>query len=226
MASAESSSSRSTARTAPYGKIFVVVLTGGIASGKTAVSDRFAQLNVPVVDTDVIARQVVQPGQPALAEVVAAFGQDILTPGGELDRRALRQLIFKEPAKRQLLESILHPAIGSAALQQIKALDAPYCILVVPLLRESGLFNWAHRVLVVDVAEEVQLQRVMQRDEIDREQAEAILRAQSSRAERLRLADDVIENSGELAQLDARVASLHRKYTQLAKKLGGNPPQD
>ncbi len=226
MASAESSSSRSTARTGPYGKIFVVVLTGGIASGKTAVSDRFARLGVPVVDTDVIAREVVQPGQPALAEVVAAFGQTILNPNGELDRRALRQLIFRKPAKRQQLESILHPAIGTAALEQIKALEAPYCILVVPLLHESGRFSQAHRVLVVDVAEDVQLQRVMQRDQIDREQAEAILRAQISRAERLRLADDVIDNSGELSQLDARVAALHRKYTELAKDPDGTPPDN
>lgn len=190
----------------------VIVLTGGIASGKTAVSDRFARLGVPVIDTDQIAREVVQPGEAALDEVVLAFGEAVLTADGQLDRPRMRDLIFHDAERRKQLEAILHPAIAERARQRIRATRAPYCILVVPLLAETGFFSWADRVLLVDAGEETQVQRLMARDRTTREQALAALKAQASRAERRALADDVIDNSGALDDLDAKVEALHRKY--------------
>ena len=194
----------------------VIVMTGGIASGKSAVSDRFASLGVPVIDTDVIAREVVRPGEAALEEVVLAFGADILTAQGELDRPRMRELIFQDPERRKRLEAILHPAIAERARQRIRAARAPYCILVVPLLAETGLFSWADRVLLVDADEDAQVRRLMARDHVTRDQALAALKAQASREERRRLADDIIDNSGSLEDLDAQVEALHGKYMALA----------
>lgn len=197
---------------------FVVVLTGGIASGKSAVSERFENLGVPVVDTDVIARELVQPGQPALAAIVSTFGPGILDEKGRLDRRRMRQIIFSDPDSKYRLESILHPAIGAAVEHQILSLDALYCILVVPLLAESGRYRWADRVLVVDVDEETQIVRLAARDQVDRQQAEAALKAQASREQRLALADDIVENTCSLQELDRAVLALHGKYSALARK--------
>jgi dephospho-CoA kinase len=194
----------------------VVVLTGGIAAGKSAVSECFARLGAAVVDTDVIARELVQAGQPLLAEIVAAFGPGFLDPGGQLDRQRMRELIFTDPDSKQKLEAILHPAIGKAVQQRLGTLDADYCILVVPLLAESGSYRWADQVLVVDVDEETQISRVMARDRISREQALAILQSQASRQQRLALADDVIGNQGSLAELEQAVAALHARYLRLA----------
>jgi dephospho-CoA kinase len=194
-----------------------VILTGGIASGKTAVSDRFAHLGVPIIDTDVIARELVQPGQPALAAIVHDFGSEVVDAGGALDRKRMRKLIFTNPDCKRRLEAILHPAIGAEVQRRIAALDAPYCILVVPLLAESGRYAWADRVLVVDVDEETQIARVMARDRSSRAQAQAILGAQASRQQRLALADDVIDNQGSLEQLDQAVAALHARYLRLAR---------
>ena len=202
--------------TRPVGP-FVVILTGGIASGKSAISDRFAALGVPVIDTDIIAREVVAPGAPALKKVVETFGAEVLDASGALDRGRMRGIVFADPSKRKKLEAILHPAIGATARDRISALKSDYCILVVPLLVESGRYGWADRVLVVDVAEETQLTRVMARDGGTRAQAEAILKSQASRAERLALADDVIENTGSLCALDAEVARLHQRYRELAQ---------
>lgn len=202
---------------------FVVILTGGIASGKTAVSDRFAALGVPVIDTDVIAREVVAPGTPSLGKVTAVFGREILDASGALDRKKMRGIVFSNPSSKQKLEAILHPAIAASVREKISALASDYCILVVPLLVESGSYQWADRVLVVDVSEETQVQRVMARDGSTREQAEAILESQASRAERLAIADDVIENSGDFSALDAEVARLHQRYRQLANT---NRPTD
>lgn len=196
---------------------FVVVLTGGIASGKTAVSDRFAALGVPVVDTDLIAREVVEPGSPALKKVVETFGPQVLDESGTLNRRHLRQIVFSDPESKQKLEAILHPSIAASVRQEIEALEASYCILVVPLLAESARYQWANRVLVVDVSEETQIERLMARDGSSRQQAEAILNAQASRTARLSLADDVIENSGSLRALGRDVALLHHRYLDLAK---------
>jgi dephospho-CoA kinase len=198
--------------------IFVVVLTGGIASGKTAVSDLFAKRGVPVIDTDLIAHQIVEPGQPALDQVSVEFGRDFLNAEGRLDRRKMRDAIFSNPELKTRLENILHPAIAAEAARQVALLDEPWCILVIPLLVESDLFPWIDQVLVVDVEEEIQIKRVMARDEISKEQALAILNAQSSRQDRLALADDIIENSGSLEQLQTRVDQLYQQYTALAEK--------
>lgn len=199
-----------------FSKTMVVALTGGVASGKTAVSDRFAELGVPVVDTDVLAREVVARGSAGLDEVAEAFGPGVITADGELDRAALRRRIFDQPGERTRLERLLHPRIAEAALGRIDELAAPYAILVVPLLVESGLFTDADRVLVVDVPEDVQIERLMQRDGTSREQAEAMLAAQASREQRLARADDVIENTGTLKDLYRRVDQLAEKYRELS----------
>lgn len=197
-------------------KTMVIALTGGVASGKTAVSDRFAELGVPVVDTDVIAREVVAEGSGGLAAIEAAFGAEMITAERTLDRAALRRKIFDEPGARTRLEDILHPRIAEEARRRLHELDAAYAILVVPLLVESGLFSDAERVLVVDVPAAVQIQRLMQRDGSTQQQAEAMLAAQASREERLVRADDVVENTGTLAELEARVDELDQKYREIA----------
>lgn len=192
----------------------VVALTGGVASGKTAVSEHFAKLGVPVVDTDVIAREVVVPGSGALGAIKATFGAEMITADGSLNRAALRRKIFDEPGARTRLEDILHPRIAEEARRQLAALDAPYAVLVVPLLVESGLFSDAKRVLVVDVPKAVQTERLMARDGNSRAQAEAMLAAQASRTQRLARADDVIDNTGTLADLHAHVEALDQKYRE------------
>ncbi|MFC1720087.1 dephospho-CoA kinase [Pseudomonadota bacterium] len=196
--------------------IFTVVLTGGIASGKTAVSECFYRLGATVIDTDLIARQIVEPGHPALSRIVDEFGEEFLDSDGQLDRRRMRDAIFSDAEQKSRLEAILHPLIEMEVIRQIDQLAAPYCILVIPLYAESSHYSWNDRVLVVDVDEETQLERVMARDNINREQAQAILNAQASREERLALADDVLDNSGSLAELGAKVRGLHVKYQNLA----------
>lgn len=197
--------------------VFTVGLTGGIASGKTAVSDRFAALGVPVIDTDMIAREVVAPGHPVLQQVIAAFGEDIIDPDGQLKRRKLRELIFSNPAKQSLLEDILHPAIRNEVKRRIAKIGGSYCIVVIPLLAESGHFEWLDRILVVDVTESTQIERLIARDEVSENQARASLSAQASRETRLRIADDVIDNNGEVENLDSAVAKLHRQYVSLSE---------
>lgn len=190
----------------------VIGLTGGIGSGKTAVSDRFAQHGVPVVDTDQLARELVEPSQPALAEIVAYFGLDCLDDYGQLHRTRLRERVFADSTGRRRLEAILHPRIRKLSQERIAALTAPYCLAVIPLLAETGMTDWLDRILVVDVPEAEQIRRVMARDQIDEIQARRILAAQASRAQRLALADDVIENIGDLEQLDRQIAALHQRY--------------
>jgi len=190
----------------------VIVLTGGIASGKSAVSDHFAHLGVPVVDTDILAREVVAPGAPGLEALVKAFGAEILQADGSLDRGRLRKQVFADEAARKTLESLLHPLIAAAARERIAALEASvYCVLVVPLLVETGLFADAEQVIVVDTPESLQVERLMRRDDIDKAGARAMLAAQASRQQRLARADHVIENHGSLDQLKTQVTSLHRR---------------
>jgi len=200
----------------PKQSTFVVALTGGIASGKTAVSDRFAALGVPVIDTDVIAHQVVALGEPALEEIRLAFGDDVLLPDGNLHRSKLREIIFSDGAAKRKLEAILHPAIRAKVQEEIAAVTADYCVVVIPLFTESGAYDWVDRVLVVDTNEETQIERVMQRDGVNRQQAEAALASQTSRQSRLALADDVIENNGSVGELDGEVKRLHHLYGRLA----------
>ncbi len=198
------------------GSIFRVALTGGIASGKSTVADSFAALGVPVIDTDVIAREIVEPGQPALAQVVAAFGHDVLGEDGRLDRRRMRERIFGDPRARQQLEAILHPAIRSEMERHSLAAGGPYQVLVIPLLTEGGRRDHVDRVLLVDVPEELQIQRLMLRDRVTHEQAQASLAAQATRAQRLAMADDLIRNTGRVDDVREQVTALHRKYLEMA----------
>jgi dephospho-CoA kinase len=195
---------------------FRVALTGGIASGKTAVANLFGAHGVPVIDTDVIAREVVEPGQPALAAVVDAFGTEVLAADGRLDRPRLRERIFGDAEARRRLEAILHPAIRAEMERQSRAAGGPYQVLVIPLLVEGGRRDHIDRVLVVDVPEATQIERLVRRDGVSRDQAEAALRAQASRDARLAFADDVIENTGDVAALETRVAKLHDDYLRRA----------
>ena len=191
-------------------------LTGGIASGKSTVADMFAELGVPVIDTDVIARELVMPGQPALDEIRQRFGNAMITDSGELDRTAMRAAIFSDRDARRDLEAILHPRIGAETRRRSDEADGVYQVIVVPLLVESSLRGFVDRVLVVDCDEETQVQRLLARDAETREQAERILAAQSHRQKRLEIADDVINNSGELEDTRARVIELHQYYCQLS----------
>jgi dephospho-CoA kinase len=196
-----------------------VALTGGIASGKSTVADLFARRGVPVIDTDMIAREVVEPGAPALAQVVSAFGPGILGPDGRMDRRAMRERIFSDPDAKRRLEAILHPAIRAEMEHQSKAASGPYQILVIPLFTEGGRRDHVDRVLLVDVPEALQVERLMLRDGVTHEQAAASLNAQATRAQRLALADDVIHNTGQVTGLAERVAELHEKYVTLCAAL-------
>lgn len=185
-----------------------VGLTGGIASGKSAVSDRFGSLGITVLDADDIARELVEPGQPALAEIRAAFGDEYITTSRELDRRALRQHVFHDPEARRKLEAILHPRIRAALESRSALATSPYVIVSVPLLAEVGGYPWLDEVIVVDVTRATQLRRLLMRDRVDLELANRMLDAQVTREERVAIADQVIENEGTLAELDAAVAIL------------------
>ena len=199
-------------------KLLRIGLTGGIASGKSTVADLFAALEVPVIDTDKIAREVVEPGQPPLEKLVERFGTGILTPDGHLDRPKLREIVFSDPKARADLEALTHPAIGSAVEAMAAAAGGPYQILVIPLLVEKGLGKRLDRVLVVDCPETLQLQRLQARDGSSPAQAQAILDAQASRTARLKAADDVIRNESDVAALRQQVEALHRRYLELAQK--------
>lgn len=195
---------------------FTVALTGGIGTGKTAVSNRLAALGVNVVDTDVIAREVVAPGQNALTAIAGYFGPDILAEDGSLRRAELRQRIFSEPENKRWLDNLLHPLIRARMWQRLRQATGPYDLAVIPLLVESGQHQDFDRILLVDAPEHLQVQRVMARDGVSREQAESALRNQSTRTARLAIADDVIVNDGDEASLDAAVAVVHTRYLALA----------
>jgi dephospho-CoA kinase len=195
-------------------------LTGGIASGKSTVADLFADLGVPVIDTDVVAREVVRPGQPALDEIREAFGDGVITADGALDRAAMRAIVFHDDGARRRLESILHPRIGATTREQADAVDGDYQVIVVPLLVGSSLRAFVDRVLVVDCDEETQVTRLLTRDAESEAQARRILAAQSSRDERLAIADDVIANNGDLEETRRQVLALHQRYLQEAAVRG------
>ncbi len=189
-----------------------VALTGGVASGKSMVAAEFARLGVPVIDTDEIARAVVEPGQPALQSIVERFGPAILHADGTLNRRQLREWVFNDPEKRQTLERILHPAIRNEQQRRADLAGGSYQLHVIPLLTETGTHKLYNRVLLVDCPREMQLQRLIARDGMTAELAERMLAAQASREQRLAIADDVIDNSGDPASLAAKVAALHHFY--------------
>lgn len=197
--------------------MLVIGLTGGIGSGKSTVASIFAEFQIPIIDTDVIARQLVTPGQATLDEIIDAFGDDILLPNKELDRKKLAKISFANPSIRKQLEQILHPKIRLAVEKQLANLDAPYVIIVVPLLAEKGKYDFIDRVLVVDCEESQQITRTLQRDNRDKDQIQAILKSQASRDQRNAIADDIIENSGDIAALRQSVSKLHKLYLGLSK---------
>ena len=194
---------------------WILGLTGGIGSGKSAAAQHFIDLGVHAVDADHVARWVVEPGRPALAQIAAHFGTGILQADGQLDRAALRAQIFQHPEQRRWLEALLHPLIRQEIINNLAKAESSYAILVSPLLVESGQYLLTQRVLVVDAPEQLQLQRTMQRDHASAEQVQAILKAQASREERLRHADDVLLNDRDINWLQAEVERLHRFYLTL-----------
>ena len=198
---------------------YFIGLTGGIASGKSALEKAFAKQGVVVADADLLAREVVAPGEPALAAVVERFGADVLQADGQLDRAALRVRAFGDPDQRRALEAILHPAIRARLEAICRAAPGPYAIATVPLLTEGGgraAYPWLHRILVVDTPAAVQKTRLMQRDGIDATLADQMMAAQASRAERLALADDIVVNDGDIHHLQHAADALHLRYLALA----------
>ncbi len=195
---------------------FVVGLTGGIGSGKTAVSDRFHALGISIVDADIAARVVVEPGKPALREIQEHFGAAILQSDGSLDRAALREKVFKHDVERKWLEQLLHPLINKEIQTELSLSTSPYTILVSPILIETGQSRFTNRILVVDVPLEVQIQRTMARDDNSEEQVRNIIKAQTSREQRAAAADDIILNDQDLQKLDHDIAGLHAKYLKMA----------
>ena len=201
---------------------YVVGLTGGIGSGKSTIAELFAELGVPVIDADLIARQVVEKGSPLLAEIAAHFGPEILLEDGALNRAALREKVFNHESEKQWLNQLLHPSIRHEMLQQLAAQRMPYCIFMVPLLIENKLTALCQRVLVVDVSEQTQMTRASKRDNNQLALIKNIMQSQVSRSERLQHADDVINNDTDLSeslpQLKQKVLDLHHLYLQLAEK--------
>ncbi len=189
-----------------------VGLTGGIGSGKSTVCRLFSALGVPIIDADEVAREVVARGQPALASIAREFGEEMLDGNGQLHRERLRSLVFRDPESRKRLEAILHPLINETLFQRAKKIGAPYCIICIPLLLETGAYKWLHRILVVDTPIERQIARVMRRDNASKEEVAAIMRTQASRESRRLAADDILYNDSDLANLAAQVETLHRKY--------------
>ena len=198
--------------------MFTVGVTGGIGSGKSSAADQFRQLGVPVIDADVVARQIVEPGMPALQEIINAFGESVTNDWGELDRAALRKIIFSDSSRKSQLEAILHPRIYDEILRLLSELSTPYAIVVIPLLAESKREYPLDRILVIDVPSDVQISRVTTRDDQSTEEVERIISSQVSRHSRLAIADDVIENIGSKDDLYERVDAMHLTYLEYARK--------
>jgi dephospho-CoA kinase len=195
-----------------------VGLTGGIGSGKSTVADLFAARGVPIIDTDDLARELVRPGEAAHTEIVRQFGTDMFDPNGALDRGKMRSRVFNDPIQRKRLEAILHPRIRAEVQRRLTATKAPYALVAVPLLIETGFGNLVDRVLVVDCDEALQVQRVAARSGLELAEVRRIMATQASREERLAQADEVIENNADLAQLEKEVTRLHGRYLTLAKE--------
>lgn len=196
--------------------MLTIGLTGGIGCGKTTVCRLFEALGVPIVDADLIARQLVAPGQPALRDIVAAFGSAVLQADGSLNREVLRDQVFADPLQKRCLEGILHPLVYAEIASQVAGLARPYAVVAVPLLLETGGESRVDRVLVVDCSPEEQLRRVLARDGLAIDQARAIIASQLSRESRLARADDVLDNGGDPERLAEQVKSLHNSYNLLA----------
>ncbi|MDD9892282.1 MAG: dephospho-CoA kinase [Gammaproteobacteria bacterium] len=196
-----------------------VGLTGGIACGKSAVGKVFADLGIAVIDADQVARDVVKPGRAELETIAQQFGNDFITAEGELDRAKMRSHVFADPDERKKLEAILHPAIRTELVSQCKAAEqgSPYVIAMVPILEKLGIQSHLHRTVVVDAAEDVQLMRLCQRDNMTEDAAQSMIDAQQDRRSRLAMADDVIRNNNSLAEMRRQVEELHQKYTNQLK---------
>ena len=207
--------SRKSASKAPL----VAGLTGGIGSGKTTASNLFRELGVPIIDADEIAHALVVPGEPALAEIIAAFGEDIVDSSGALDRDALRTRVFANDTERQRLEAILHPRIRDRIQAEIRNITDPYCIVAIPLLLETGQTDLVDRILVIDTPEDQQISRIMARDKLDREEILDIIHAQAARDIRLAAADDIISNAGGLDELAGQIRARHAAYLEIATRL-------
>ena len=197
-------------------------LTGGIGSGKSTVAAMLAMRGIPVIDTDEIARHLSEPGQPTFDEIVHAFGEDILDNNHRIDRNRLRELVFEIAEERRRLEVILHPHIREAVRKKLGEINAPYCILVVPLLIESGFTDLVDRILVVDAKENIQIQRTTARSGLSETEIRKIMSAQASRAQRLQKANDVIDNNSDRKHLEAEVERLHQWYLSLASTMKRN----
>ena len=198
--------------------MLIIGLTGGIGSGKSTVAHLFANLGVPIIDADIIAREITQPDQPAFAAIIKHFNECLLLPDGTLDRTALRKIIFKQPLERKWLENLLHPLIEHSIKKYIEGLTAPYCITVIPLLLEVSPYTFIDRILVIDAPENLQIERAMTRDSTDKTQIEAIMSTQINRQERLSKAQDIITNDGNLENLLPQVQKLHQFYLKLSHK--------
>ena len=196
----------------------IVGLTGGIGSGKSTVADFFRQLGIPVIDADIIAHTLVEPGQPALVEIIKVFGPDSVDASGVLDRNRLRKLVFSDPAQRHRLEAILHPKIRRKIIGLTTNIQTPYCIVVIPLLLETDQRDLVDRILVVDTGVDKQIARVTLRNDLPRHEIMAIITAQASRDRRLAAADEVIDNNGSLADLEYQVRAQHEKYLKIVLK--------
>lgn len=195
-----------------------VALTGGIGSGKSAASSKFEKLGIEVIDADIISHDLVEPGQPALRKITNTFGREMLLADGRLDRKRLRNTIFANPQARRQLEGILHPLIYQKMHQRLEQVESPYAVMVIPLLTESKENYEIDRILLIDVPESVQAQRVIHRDNCSHDEFEQILASQASREERLRTADDIILNDGTLEQLHLSVEEQHQQYLAMSKQ--------
>ena len=197
--------------------MLTIGLTGGIASGKTTVASYFAKLGTTIIDADIIAREVVEPDTNAYKEIVQHFGKIITNDNRKLNREKLRKIIFNNEQERLWLENLLHPLIRTEIQKQIKTTTSNYCILVIPLLLEKGKAIKVDRILIVDMSESLQEERLIKRDQLSKEQAHSILKAQLTRSERLRHADDIIINDGDFDKLELQIKTLHKKYMRLSQ---------
>ena len=198
--------------------MLIIGVTGGIGSGKTAVTDEFARLGIKIVDADIAARTVVEKGKPALIKIAEHFGDHMILDNGDLDRAALRKIVFDKPEERKWLEQLTHPLIRDEIIQGLQSATSPYAVLASPLLIESGQYHLVKRTLVVDVPESLQIERTCKRDNNDTKQVQAIIDAQLPRAKRLEHADDVICNNKDLDYLYAEVAKYHQQYLEMASQ--------
>lgn len=196
----------------------VVGLTGGIGSGKSTIARLFSTYGVPVIDADIIARELVSPGSPALHEIRDSFGEEYIRTDGQLDRSRLRQLVFSDTTARKRLEKILHPRVREEITNRIREISNPYCLVVIPLLLEAGQQDMVERILVVDIPVELQYERVKTRDSMTTSEISAVIASQISREERNAAADDLLVNDGPLEALEHQVAALHSKYQALAQE--------